>query len=154
MLLPIFNSSFREGFISRIWKSADIVHLQKANPPKRLDKDLLPVSLTPFISKVQESFVHTWLWDSIKDKMDKGPFGALKGTCTTHVQTSTCTNLCKGSLDIRGSQYPLFKAKAFGCNKVYLSHPEKFQDGAAKAVPRDPRGTRRGVWKKCGPLGT
>ena len=24
------------------------------------------------------------MWNSIKEKIDKGPFGALKGTCTTH----------------------------------------------------------------------
>ena len=83
-LSSIFNSSFREGFIPEIWKCADVVPLPKVNPPKRLDKDLRPISLTPTISKVQERFVYAWYWEILKDKMDNLQFGALKGTCTTH----------------------------------------------------------------------
>ena len=80
----IFNSSFREGYIPEIWKSADVVPLPKVNPPKKLDKDLRPISLTPVLSKVQESFVHSWMWEIIQPLLDKLQFGAVKGTCTTH----------------------------------------------------------------------
>ena len=83
-IASIFNSSFREGFIPSIWKSADVVPLPKITPPKRLEKDLRPISLTPVISKIQESFMHKWLWDVIRNIVDKNQFGAIKGTCTTH----------------------------------------------------------------------
>jgi hypothetical protein len=80
----IFNSSFREGHIPSIWKSADVVPIPKINPPRRLEKDLRPISLTPVICKTQESFMYSWVWDIIKAKIDKGQFGALKGTSATH----------------------------------------------------------------------
>jgi hypothetical protein len=83
-ITAIFNSSFREGFIPQLWRSANVIPIPKVNPPKDLQKDLRPISLTPVISKIQESFVHQWLWDIIKDKMDERQFGAIKGTCTTH----------------------------------------------------------------------
>ena len=83
-LACIFNSSFRQGYIPSIWKSADVVPLPKVNPPQQLDKHLHPISLTPVISKVQESFVYTWIWDIMKPLLDKYQYGAVKGTCTTH----------------------------------------------------------------------
>ena len=83
-LAAIFNSSFIEGFIPVLWKSADVVPLPKVKPPLRLDKDLRPISLTPVVSKIQESFMHSWMWDFIKVLIDKWQFGAIRGTCTTH----------------------------------------------------------------------
>jgi hypothetical protein len=80
----IFNSSLREGVIPQIWKSADVIPLPKKMPPKLLEKDLRPISLTPVISKVLEQFMYAWLWDVIKDKVDPGQFGAIKGSCTTY----------------------------------------------------------------------
>jgi hypothetical protein len=82
-LCSIFNSSLRDGYIPIIWKCADVAPLPKVTPPQRLDKDLRPISLTPVVSKVMESFVHSWTWSIIKEKIDKGQFGAIKGSCTT-----------------------------------------------------------------------
>ena len=61
-LCAVFNSSIRDGFIPLIWKCADIAPLSKVTPLQRLDKDLQPISLTPVVSKVMESFVHRWMW--------------------------------------------------------------------------------------------
>ena len=58
--------------------------LPKVTPPfQRVDKDLKPISLTLGVSKVLESFVHSWMWCIIKEKIDKGQFGAIIGSCTT-----------------------------------------------------------------------
>ena len=100
-IASIFNSSFREGYIPSIWKSADVVPVPKVNPPQRLEKDLRPISLTPVICKTQESFMFSWVWDIIKLKIDKGQFGALKGTSSTHALITmvhdwlTATDDCK-----------------------------------------------------------
>jgi hypothetical protein len=100
-IASIFNSSFREGYIPSIWKSADVVPVPKVNPPQRLEKDLRPISLTPVICKTQESFMFSWVWDIIKLKIDKGQFGALKGTSSTHALITmvhdwlTSTDDCK-----------------------------------------------------------
>ena len=39
-------------------------------------------------------------------------------------------NLAKGYLDFQGRRYPLYQQELAGCNKVFLSHPEKVQEGA------------------------
>ena len=63
----IFNASVREGFVPLIWKAAnitptssgnevDITPIQKSSPPKDADSDFRPISLTPIISKILESF--------------------------------------------------------------------------------------------------
>jgi hypothetical protein len=116
-IAAIFNSSFREGYIPSVWKSADVVPLPKVHPPQRLDKDLRPISLTPTISKVQEQFVYAWYWEIIQDKIDKLQFGALKGTCTTHALITMVHDWSKATDDSRNKNYVhivlLDYAKAF-----------------------------------------
>ncbi len=46
-ICAIGNSSFRESYVPRLWKSA----LPKVQPPMRAEKDLHPISLTPVLSK-------------------------------------------------------------------------------------------------------
>ena len=36
----IFNASIREGFVPTIWKSANVIPIPKANPPRLINKDL------------------------------------------------------------------------------------------------------------------
>ena len=79
----IFNNSFREGFIRQVLKSADVVPLSTVILPERLDKDLWPICLTPIISKVQEQFIHKWLWEVIQHLLDSSHYGAIKGSCLT-----------------------------------------------------------------------
>lgn len=46
----IFNSSIREGYLPAIWKCADIIPVPKINPPRNIEKDLRPISLTSVLS--------------------------------------------------------------------------------------------------------
>ena len=46
--------------------------------------DFRPISLTPYLSKVLEDFVVTWLIDDVKDKIDPDQLGCLKGTSPTY----------------------------------------------------------------------
>ena len=80
-IAAIVNSSVREAFIPECWKRADVVPLAKVNPPKTIQKDLRPVSLTPSISKsCLEHFVFVWLWECVKDQIHPIQYGGRKGS--------------------------------------------------------------------------
>ena len=57
----IYNSSIREGYVPKLWKSADVLPLAKIPQPQCVDSDLGPISLTPVLSKVLEGFVFNWI---------------------------------------------------------------------------------------------
>ena len=80
----LFNSSFREGYVPSLWKSADVCPLPKVTPPTRLDKHLRPISLTPIVSKAAEFYVRDWVMDLVADVLDPHQFGSLKGSSTVH----------------------------------------------------------------------
>lgn len=81
-LCSIFNASVREGFIPSLWKSANVTPIEKCSPPLDVDSDFRPISLTPIISKILESFPYQWLLKSVADKIDPLQFGSLKGSST------------------------------------------------------------------------
>jgi len=83
-LCHIFNSSIREGVVPTVWKRANVVPIPKTRPPRSVEQDLRPISLTPTISKVFESLVGRWMIEEIGDKFDRKQFGALKGRSTSH----------------------------------------------------------------------
>ena len=80
----IFNASVRDGIVPIIWKKANVVPIPKINPPRKIESDLRPISLTSTLSKVLESIVGTWILEFVRDKLDKQQFGAIKGRSTTH----------------------------------------------------------------------
>jgi len=63
-LCAIFNSSFRQpqGHVSlpKIWKQANVIPVPKIHPPKLVENDLRPISLTATLSKNHEAFVGGW----------------------------------------------------------------------------------------------
>ena len=61
----IFNSSIREGSVPSCWKRADVVPIPKSNPPRSIESDLRPISLTPVLSKQLESFIGNWILETI-----------------------------------------------------------------------------------------
>ena len=56
----------------------------KIHPPKSVESDLRPISMTPTISKVLESIIGSWILDAVGSQLDSRQFGALKGRSTTH----------------------------------------------------------------------
>ena len=50
-IYTIFNASIREGYLPAIWRSAIVIPNQKVNPPRIINKDLRPISLTVVLSK-------------------------------------------------------------------------------------------------------
>ena len=83
-LCPIFNASVREGVFPSLWKSANVIPVPKTTPALyNVDSDFRPISLTPIVNKVLESFIYKWLLQSILNKIDPLQFGSLKGSSTT-----------------------------------------------------------------------
>ena len=83
-LCAVFNASVREGKVPSLWKHANVLPIPKVNPPKSIDSDLRPISLTPTVSKVLEAIVGSWILDIVGCQLDDHQFGALKGRSTTH----------------------------------------------------------------------
>jgi len=106
-LCAIYNASVREGFVPPIWKHADTIPSPKVNPPKSLQSDLRPISLTPTLSKLLKSFVGKWILNVIETTIDRRQFGALKGRSTTHALVSLLHSLAT-VLDSGGSVRTVF----------------------------------------------
>ena len=80
----IFNASLRHGVVPTLWKCANIVPLPKKKPPRSIQSDLRPISLTPTLSKILESFVGRWIMHELEGKLDQRQYGCLRGRSTTH----------------------------------------------------------------------
>ena len=83
-ICAIWNSSLRDSYQPPLWKSADVCPLPKVNAPKRVDKDLRPISLTPVLSKGLEAYVRDFTMDIISDLLDPYQFGSIAGSSTVH----------------------------------------------------------------------
>ena len=80
----IFNTSVRQGVFPKQWKQANVVPVPKVKPPRNIESDLRPISLTPTLSKLLESFIGRWIVGKILPSLDQKQFGAIKGRSTTH----------------------------------------------------------------------
>ena len=80
----IFNSSLQDGYVPSLWKCANISPIPKVSIPENIETDLRPISLTSVLSKIFESFIAGWIWDIVKDKLNKNQFGGVKGSSTIH----------------------------------------------------------------------
>ena len=80
----LINSSFREGYVPPLWKAADVCPVPKVPQPRRVDKDLRPISLTPVLSKLAEKHARGWLMEHMEDMLDPHQFGSLSGCSTVH----------------------------------------------------------------------
>ena len=128
----IFNSSIQEGVVPTVWKQANIVAVPKVKPPKTVEQDIRPISLTPTISKIFESLVGRWMLDAIGDKFDQKQFGAIKGRSTSHALVDIMHKWHK-ALDEQQSVRVVFVdyAKAFD----HVDHPTVMKKLAALGVP-------------------
>ena len=56
----------------------------KVKPPKAIESDLQPISLTVILSKELETHVVGWLWEIIGPQMDPYQYGAIAKCSTVH----------------------------------------------------------------------
>ena len=89
-IAAIFNSSIREGSLPSLWKSATVCPIPKVNPPKTIEKDLRPISLTCILSKELETHPVEWLWKILLPHMDPFQFGAMAKISTVHALVEMC----------------------------------------------------------------
>ena len=55
----------------------------KCNPVERLEDDIRPISITPCLAKIAESFMSSYFNDHFNDFIDDNQFGSTKGRSTT-----------------------------------------------------------------------
>jgi hypothetical protein len=83
-LCAIFNESIRSGFVPLSWRQANVIPVPKVHPPIAIETDIRPISLTPTISKILESFVGQWILTYVTGYLDRRQYGGIKGRSTTH----------------------------------------------------------------------
>ena len=56
----------------------------KIHPPKLVENDLRPITLTATLSKILESFVGGWILEAVGHQLGTNQYGALKERSTSH----------------------------------------------------------------------
>ena len=79
-LCSIFNLSLRQDFVPSLWKSTNVLPIPKSSPALDIDSDFRPISLTPILSKILESFPYCWLLQSVSNQIDPLQFGSQRGS--------------------------------------------------------------------------
>ena len=69
-ICAIFNASITHR-VPNLWRQVNVIPIPKISPPKSVNSDLRPISLTAALSKILESFVGGWIFNSVSDKLDK-----------------------------------------------------------------------------------
>jgi hypothetical protein len=70
--------------VPEVWKSANVTPLPKVIPPKAIENDIRPISLTPILAKQLESIIGGYIMKALEGKLDPYQFGGVKGLSTTH----------------------------------------------------------------------
>ena len=68
--MDIYNCSLREGYVPDLLKRCIINLLPKVSPPREIQSDLRPISLTCILAKVMEGFARSRLVAQISEKLD------------------------------------------------------------------------------------
>ena len=113
-LAAIFNLSVSSGVVPLVWKQANVAPIPKSDKPLLIENDIRPISLTPTVSKILESFVGGWILECVSHQLDTKQFGSIKGKSTTHALVDIL-HLWHTALDERKQVRILFVdyAKAF-----------------------------------------
>ena len=105
-LADIYNSSLEQGYFLTQLKQAIVVPVPKIRPPKSVENDLRPISLTSPIAKVLEGFSAESLITSVLNKLDNKQF-ALPGRSTTQALIFFMHTILE-TLDTCGSYIRIF----------------------------------------------
>ena len=83
VISDIFNSSMTQGTFPKALKRSIVVPVPKVSPPKSIEDDLRPISLTSQIAKVMEDCTFDKFFPEVVNKLDTKQF-ALPKKSTTH----------------------------------------------------------------------
>jgi hypothetical protein len=96
-ICAIINSSIRQGFVPHQWKISRVTPIPKSLPPRSIESDLRPISITSSISKVAESIVSRFFNQHFNPLLDSNQFGCSKDRSTTHALIKICHVIFEGS---------------------------------------------------------
>ena len=74
MISDLYNSSLQQGIFPNLLKRSFVIPIPKTSPPKLMEEDLRPISLTSQVSKIMEGFSLESLMSEVADKLDKKQF--------------------------------------------------------------------------------
>ena len=81
VIADIYNASLREGYILTLLKTAAVCPIPKKSPPKSIETDIRPISLTCQVAKLLEGFTLARIYKPILSDLDKKQFAlAVKST--------------------------------------------------------------------------
>ena len=83
VITNIYNALMVQGYVPVFLKQSEVVPVPKCSPPKVVEQDLQPISLTPHIAKVMKGLTLDSLFKHVCDKRDTHQF-ALARKSTTH----------------------------------------------------------------------
>ena len=83
IIMDIYNASMIQCSVPEPLKRSDVVQVPKCSPPKSVEQDLRPISLTSHLAKIMEGLTLSTLLNQVCDKVDVYQF-ALGGKSTTH----------------------------------------------------------------------
>jgi hypothetical protein len=86
MKAQLHVTSIRSGLVPSQWKRANVIPVPKTRPVASIETDIRPISLTPTISKILESFVGEWILKHVVGQLDAKQYGGIKGRSTTHLR--------------------------------------------------------------------
>ena len=81
----IFNASLQSCTVPSLWKRALVCPVPKVTSPRDVHSDVRPISLTPVLSRVFETFVVRFLLQDVGSQLDPYQFGSRSGSSTAHV---------------------------------------------------------------------
>ncbi|XP_048579007.1 uncharacterized protein LOC116611253 [Nematostella vectensis] len=79
----LYNSSLREGRVPEILKTSLVIPTPKVTPPKTVEDDLRPITLTSPLAKILEGFTLEHLMNQVAENLDIKQF-SMPGRSTTH----------------------------------------------------------------------
>ena len=108
VVADLYDSTLCEGFIPPLLKSAIVPSLPKLTPPKCIEDDVRPISLTCQLAKVLEGFTLSRVYPSIVGNLDRNQF-AVAGKSTEQALVYLL-HLALEALDRSGCYLRLFFA--------------------------------------------
>ena len=97
LIADMYNTSLREGVVPPSLKHAIVFPLPKQMPPKSVENDIRPISLTNQVAKIMEGFTLTRSLPGIYEDLDCKQFAAA-GMSTQH---ANCICNSPGSRSLR-----------------------------------------------------
>ena len=91
-ICAIFNQSLRDCKLPTEWKQANVCYvtpIPKVHPPRSIQSDVRPISLTPTISKYLESFIGSYIRHPVNHK---GQTGSKSVWCYQRIIYYSCLN--------------------------------------------------------------